>query len=97
MSNTSRYFFILFQVYTQIQKMSFFYIFIYVKNIPKKRCNFNIFFFVLNIYFPICRLCGQISIVYIYIGEFQPCKYRDSLLALLGVAWVVGPVIVAGQ
>ena len=33
---------------------------------------------------------------FLYLGEFQPTKYRDKMLSWMEMAWVVGMIILAG-
>ncbi|XP_071872143.1 synaptic vesicle glycoprotein 2C isoform X2 [Bombus fervidus] len=39
---------------------------------------------------------GQSAVVFLYLGEFQPTKYRDKMLSWMEMAWVVGMIILAG-
>ncbi|XP_014215666.1 synaptic vesicle glycoprotein 2C-like [Copidosoma floridanum] len=38
---------------------------------------------------------GQLSLIYPYVGEFQPVKYRNTVLSWLDFAWSIGVIIVA--
>ncbi|KAF3423389.1 hypothetical protein E2986_13528 [Frieseomelitta varia] len=42
------------------------------------------------------RMNGQSAVVFLYLGEFQPTKYRDKMLSWMEMAWVVGMIILAG-
>ncbi|CAL7938925.1 unnamed protein product [Xylocopa violacea] len=39
---------------------------------------------------------GQSAVVFLYLGEFQPTKYRDKMLSWMEMAWVLGMIILAG-
>ncbi|XP_015435135.1 PREDICTED: synaptic vesicle glycoprotein 2B-like [Dufourea novaeangliae] len=39
---------------------------------------------------------GQSAVVFLYLGEFQPTKYRDKMLSWMEMAWVMGMIILAG-
>lgn len=39
---------------------------------------------------------GQSAVVFMYLGEFQPNKYRDKMLSWMEMAWVAGMIILAG-
>ncbi|XP_076178065.1 synaptic vesicle glycoprotein 2B isoform X2 [Ptiloglossa arizonensis] len=39
---------------------------------------------------------GQSAVIFLYLGEFQPTKYRDKMLSWMEMAWVVGMIILAG-
>ncbi|XP_003703576.1 synaptic vesicle glycoprotein 2B isoform X1 [Megachile rotundata] len=39
---------------------------------------------------------GQSAVVFLYLGEFQPTKYRDRMLSWMEMAWVMGMIILAG-
>ncbi|XP_011313814.1 synaptic vesicle glycoprotein 2C [Fopius arisanus] len=39
---------------------------------------------------------GQFALLFTYLGEFQPCKARDRLLAWLELPWALGLLITAG-
>lgn len=39
---------------------------------------------------------GQSAVVFLYLGEFQPTKYRDKMLSWMEMAWVVGMIILTG-
>ncbi|XP_026674807.1 synaptic vesicle glycoprotein 2C-like isoform X2 [Ceratina calcarata] len=39
---------------------------------------------------------GQSAVVFLYLGEFQPTKYRDKMLSWMEMAWVAGMIILAG-
>lgn len=40
---------------------------------------------------------GQSAVIFLYLGEFQPTKYRDKMLSWMEMAWVVGMIILAGK
>ena len=40
---------------------------------------------------------GQSAVVFLYLGEFQPTKYRDKMLSWMEMAWVLGMIILAGN
>ncbi|KAK2581326.1 hypothetical protein KPH14_008099 [Odynerus spinipes] len=40
-------------------------------------------------------ICGQITLLYTYLAEFQPRKKRDLFLALMETSWVTGIILVA--
>ncbi|XP_035740986.1 synaptic vesicle glycoprotein 2B-like isoform X2 [Vespa mandarinia] len=40
-------------------------------------------------------ICGQLTMLYTYLAEFQPIKKRDLFLSWMETAWVMGMVIVA--
>ncbi|XP_054014399.1 synaptic vesicle glycoprotein 2A-like isoform X2 [Hylaeus anthracinus] len=39
---------------------------------------------------------GQSAVVFLYLGEFQPTKYRNKMLSWMEMAWVLGMIILAG-
>ncbi|XP_014215680.1 synaptic vesicle glycoprotein 2A-like isoform X2 [Copidosoma floridanum] len=38
---------------------------------------------------------GQLSIVFTYLGEFQPTKYRHRILSWMELSWAIGVIVVA--
>ncbi|XP_011495887.1 PREDICTED: synaptic vesicle glycoprotein 2A-like [Ceratosolen solmsi marchali] len=38
---------------------------------------------------------GQLSIVFTYLGEFQPTKYRNQILSWMELSWAIGVIILA--
>ncbi|KAL2729400.1 synaptic vesicle glycoprotein 2C-like isoform X2 [Vespula squamosa] len=40
-------------------------------------------------------ICGQLTMLYTYLAEFQPIKKRDLFLSWMETAWVMGMVIVS--
>ncbi|XP_076644453.1 synaptic vesicle glycoprotein 2B isoform X1 [Halictus rubicundus] len=53
-------------------------------------------FFLLLKFLSGAAMNGQSAVVFLYLGEFQPTKYRDKMLSWMEMAWVMGMIILAG-
>lgn len=42
-------------------------------------------------------LGAQLALLFTYIGEFQPCKYRDRVLSWTELPWGLGLIATAGK
>lgn len=42
-------------------------------------------------------IAGTMGIVFPYLGEFQPTKYREKILCWMELFWTIGIIILPGE
>lgn len=62
-------------------------------NVHKKNEKSNLLFMKFGCY---SSVAGAMGIVFPYLGEFQPTKYREKILCWMEIFWTVGIIALPG-